>query len=394
MSATKTPKFIFPVILLGFCAALIAIGFFVGRRVQLRQRSESVSLALTEEVEEAVRRQFATETVAGIFEVSERSMDGLEACYYADDPDFTEITWVGPAMPTPFVNYAPSPGRYYSSYINVQQCRYDEDITFDKPEGIFRIFLIGGSVAYGAAAPSNNRTIAGYLEKLLNTESRRKRFGREFQVITFANVGWCSSHERVAVHNRLVEFDPDMIIALTGHNDIAAALKDINVMWGRLFAEEMFFVLSNSVLYEKFERALPPINPGREDVRDESINERMERNIRLTHMALEPRGIEYVVALQPILVNSKKKLTPREQKAIDLSPVAQQMKPRYESMRSMLRGLDEPGLTVLDLVPMFDDAGPAELFIDNCHFGDRGNHMIAKKILESLPPLIRRRLRR
>ena len=59
-----------------------------------------------------------------------------------------------------------------------------------------------------------------------------------------------------------------------------------------------------------------------------------------------------------------------------------------------IAGAPPPGLTFIDLVPMFDDAGPEELFIDNCHFGDRGNDLIAREMVATITRLIAARLGR
>jgi hypothetical protein len=69
---------------------------------------------------------------------------------------------------TPFVGYAPAPGQQHNAHINSFQFRDQREPAMPKPSGVTRIFLTGASVAFGAGAPDDQRTIGGYLQSLLD----------------------------------------------------------------------------------------------------------------------------------------------------------------------------------------------------------------------------------
>ncbi|MCB9247372.1 MAG: hypothetical protein H6613_01930 [Ignavibacteriales bacterium] len=77
-------------------------------------------------------------------------------------------------MPDPFATFSLLPGRYYSAVNSIQQFRYKE-ILGKKKKGEFRIFITGGSTAWGALAPNNESTIGGFLEKILNEKQKVKK---------------------------------------------------------------------------------------------------------------------------------------------------------------------------------------------------------------------------
>src|SRR5258708_16987488 len=78
-----------------------------------------------EQIEEWKQNQ----TVSGAFALAlapdrtTEALAGLERCYYSP-PDFERVTWVSKEVPTPFVGFAPAPGRLVSGFINGMQFRY------------------------------------------------------------------------------------------------------------------------------------------------------------------------------------------------------------------------------------------------------------------------------
>ena len=124
-----------------------------------------------------------------------------------------------PKVPTSFVGSAPWPGHFGNATINSQQFRYDRDIgVFPKPADVYRIFLTGGSVAFGGGAPSNSTAISGFLEKILN-DSLAATLGKKIEVVNAACPAWASTQERIWIEQRLSEMQPDMIISFSGNND-------------------------------------------------------------------------------------------------------------------------------------------------------------------------------
>ena len=56
---------------------------------------------------------------------------------------------------------------------------------------------------------------------------------------------------------------------------------------------------------------------------------------------------------------------------------------RYDAIRSKLSALSLPHYHFFDLTALFDDE-PTDIFIDGCHFGERGNDRIAQALRDRL----------
>jgi len=87
-----------------------------------------------------------------------------------------------------------------------------------KPSDTYRVFMVGGSTMFGAGATSDETTIPGYLQQLLN----EKDFGFDIEVINSGIQGADSNTELKFIEQKLVTFSPDLIIIYDGWNDLRA----------------------------------------------------------------------------------------------------------------------------------------------------------------------------
>ncbi|KAB2900190.1 MAG: hypothetical protein F9K35_07235, partial [Burkholderiaceae bacterium] len=97
------------------------------------------------------------ETLAGVLSVTkltDEQRNNYKNAYSNPAVDAGMISWAVPNQPTPFVGTAPSPGQHQNAYINSWQMRNRQELQNPKPAGVYRIFLTGGSTAYGSGAPS------------------------------------------------------------------------------------------------------------------------------------------------------------------------------------------------------------------------------------------------
>jgi lysophospholipase L1-like esterase len=106
----------------------------------------------------------------------------------------------------------------------------DAPVSLQKPAGVFRIFLIGGSTAFGAG--QNDRyhavhpypdglyaypsSIAGQLKRLLERADPKKRY----EVINAAGFERRIHQSFIQYVQTLVRYRPDLIISLEGMNDV------------------------------------------------------------------------------------------------------------------------------------------------------------------------------
>lgn len=379
----------------------IGIGGLVGHRltyVRMRERAAHAHGFAATQI--AAWRQ--NETFAGAFNLSGSAdrpvvaIEGAADCYYSP-PDFERVGWCGKDMPTPFVGCAPTPGPIAGGFINSMQFRYHREIEPAKPKNTVRIFVTGGSTAFGCGASSNDTTIGGYLETQLN-EALLDR-GIHCEVITAACGAWCSTQERILIENRLIELEADIVISVGGQNDVFWATSGRNILWFRVFQDDYFLTLANATLASNFAEEFPSGDPGAgPPVGCAQAARRLAWNASFSHQALATVGADYVYALQPVLAVSRKIRTPREQSiaaSVEATGWFMQMEEFYRHFRAALRAIQRPGFHFVDTSSVFDDSdGETGCFLDTCHFGDRGNDMIARCLRGHVLPIIEDRLAR
>src|SRR5439155_8368349 len=104
-------------------------------------------------------------------------------------------------------------------YINVLGFRDRRQTYLAKPERTVRIFITGGSTAWGVGASSQKNTISCLLEKILNERASRTT-GYRYEVVNAAFPAWSTTQEKLLIQQRLVDMHPDAVIMLSGNNDV------------------------------------------------------------------------------------------------------------------------------------------------------------------------------
>jgi hypothetical protein len=132
--------------------------------------------------------------------------------------------------------------------INPQGFRDTEPVSPAKPEGEVRIFVLGGSTAFGQLSSSNQATFADQLEKLFNDQvagqqSTPARYqpavlpylaedvdkalalpsripDRKYRVINAAVPGYASGNELAMLMQQITDYSPDMVIVLNSYADL------------------------------------------------------------------------------------------------------------------------------------------------------------------------------
>jgi hypothetical protein len=289
-----------------------------------------------------------------------------------------EISWAVPNIPTPFVGNAPMPGRHGVAHINSMQFRAIKEIEMPKPDNTYRIFITGGSTAFGSGAPSEDRTIAGYLNTILSKELSALT-NLEYEVYTMANPAWATTHERIIIENRLSELDPDLVISFSGNNDVHWSKYGRNVLWFRSYADEFFLRLIRKVYKLTDHRQIPEvtqIEPN--EIPPPLVAKRLIKNVKLSSYVLSQEQIDYVFVLQPTLALTRKSLTKREGKLLRHQDYFRKC---YAQIDNVLRNFHGENYLYIDLTDIFDRMGNQEdVFIDSYHFGDKGNEIIAENI--------------
>ncbi|MBE9129007.1 MULTISPECIES: SGNH/GDSL hydrolase family protein [unclassified Coleofasciculus] len=141
-------------------------------------------------------------------------------------------------------------GKQQSNFwqINEQGFRDDDSVPLLKPKNEIRIFLLGGSTAFGQWNPSNQATLASQLEARLNERIAQQRRSPEkyrpaelpfykpdlakalalpskirdgqYRVINAAVPGYTSGNELAQLALQILPYKPDAIIVLDGYGDL------------------------------------------------------------------------------------------------------------------------------------------------------------------------------
>lgn len=304
--------------------------------------------------------------------------------------DFSSFSWVPPAALTPFVGIGPVPGNHDNAVINNLQMRSESEVLIPKQRNVYRIFITGGSTAYGSGASDQKKTIGGFLSEILNKEVSSFK-GTKFEVFTLAYPAWASTHERIAIENRLSELDPDMVISFSGNNDVHWSWLGEDLLWFKTYSDRYFSNLVNEAY--RITGYGPVENPASRHsaVHPQKVVDRLIKNIRLSSFVLSSGKTKYVFILQPTLAVTKKKLTGRENKVLFARNQEQRQYFNicYGYVRLNLAKLQIANFTFIDQSTVFDDYDDKkEIFLDSYHFGDKGNRIIAQKIRKDILPLL------
>ncbi len=284
-----------------------------------------------------------------------------------------------PMIFTPFVTYAPAPfefkGPFGTMTHNIQQFRYDKNLPYKKQEKEIRIFITGGSTAWGCGAPNDSRTISGYLERELNDRYKGDFF---FTVVNAAAGGWGSTEERVWILNRISEYDPDIIISYSGYNDIDFMVGKNEDIYSFIHHDGGYYYAGLRE-YEYYNRgeyiADKMTNNSSLFYRDNDFPRKIIKNIIIISEYLESTGVTYIYALQPINRKSDSRLLH--------IPAAEIL---IESLKEAEKRHPYIFINHLNLLE-----GREEVFLDNCHLGDIGNSIVAENLMKNLMPVINRR---
>ena len=100
---------------------------------------------------------------------------------------------------------------------NGNRLRNLKEISFDKPDNIFRVLMLGDSRVAGALV-NDDESYPYYLEKLLNERTNSSKF----QVLNAGNGGWAFGEIYTFLKNEGHKYSPDLIILLAPKENISS----------------------------------------------------------------------------------------------------------------------------------------------------------------------------
>ena len=361
--------------------AIFGLGMWAGRYLTLLPFKKQIA-------------NFAKSETLGRMLTSQAERQARSLAYYdsqAAQQNMDNFSWAVPNVLTPFVGNGPRPGQSDNAFINSMQFRSTEELQIPKAPNTYRIFLTGGSTAFGSGAPSQEQNIAGYLNQILNRDLTPIS-DKRYEVFTAANPAWASTHERILIENRLSELEPDMVISFSGNNDVHWGRLGRNILWFRSYSDQFFWDLVNTLYKSVGYDPMPEVTQiAASPVPPPIVAEHLRKNIELSNFVLAAKGARYVFVLQPTISVSSKDLTARERAIVERATpgVVQYFGECYKELRAMLAGLHADGFSYVDLSDAFAGlTDKEEIFLDSYHFGDRGYEIVAKRIAQAIRPML------
>ena len=107
-----------------------------------------------------------------------------------------------------------------------------DEFSQEKPDDVYRIFMLGGSTMFGHGATSDQTTIPGYMQNFFqNNEDEFKP-----QIINGGIQGADSYAELELIETKLVSYLPNMVIVYDGWNDLRAenSAESIHTNWKKI----------------------------------------------------------------------------------------------------------------------------------------------------------------
>ena len=308
---------------------------------------------------------------------------------------------------------------------NAQGFRRDDDTSLAKPPGTLRVFLMGASTAYGLESLSkfgskqyslirNDETIDYFLERYLATALPSSRV----EVINAAVTSFQSHHHLIYLNERVLKFDPDLVIFLDGFNDYYQFAKGFDQFRDYAYQERAHGMLGGPTfsawfyytgwwLFRKSHAVNLIGRAGRNlwyalgtprerasiDVAEALLNlrENAENNfvkmIERNGLVLRHEGVAAAFALQPeIGFEQEKAFSPLEKLIYD--EMANQWLVNYIEFKNRARPIvleymneaaAESGAMVIDLTDIYGGI-TEDIFTDYCHLTPLGNRILAEYV--------------
>ena len=261
----------------------------------------------------------------------------------------------------------------------------------DKLNDTYRIMMVGGSTTFGGI--SDEQTIPAYIQKILNKES-----DVQVEVINAGvNSAW-STTEHQLIKNKLIKYEPDLIIIYDGWNDINVPLsvqlqsmEDLELYPNRETIKKIFKFFRSDIGQIDTPLVIYQIGKSFKSVWsidslniDNQINDVSkissiwtERTKDICELG-DKNNFKVIISIQPFLGTSDRELSKSEMQLLEsgqLSKIANE----YKVFENKLMELEPFCEKTLNLTNVFDDINKP-IFYDEVHIGDEGNKIIAEKI--------------
>jgi hypothetical protein len=339
-----------------------------------------------------IRLWSQSETLLGLLRLMGTDRSAVEGILrvYGSPPEgeafLDSISWMPPTVSAPWTGYALAPGTSANARINAWGFRDDRD-RYPRHGQLYRTILTGGSTAYGSGAPSQDATVAGWMEHRLNS-LHTPQSGMTYEVVNAGLPASTTMHEQVLIHSRLRDIQPDRIVMLSGHNDISYAHLGRNPNWQFVFVSR-----NHAAVINELRRDVGLRHPQSETafaladrLSPVEVARLVAANVAVSAASCAVDHIECVFVLQPDVWSAPKTLTAREQAMV--ARLSEDSRVYWRACQDEIRRqLADAADRVANL--RFVDAsrsitGADDVFLDSCHFGGAGHELVARAIVDAL----------
>lgn len=285
------------------------------------------------------------------------------------------------------------PNQHYST-INVNSHGFrGEEITKEKSDSTYRIFVIGGSTTFGVGSTADTTTIPGFLQKKFDTMT----IGKHIEVVNAGIPKAYSFTEANYIRDKLLDYSPDLLIIYDGWNDIEHNFHDYNKeenKLGETIIRELKrseYVTANVILKLYFNAKHDSVSKIEFD--DSFIDNKVEMWKNVWKEICEvgnDENVDVMIILQPLVGSGKKPLTEEELQHYEHFDHSKLLY-NYEKYADAAIQLESSCDKTVDLRGAFDSYSNM-IYFDGGHTNDLGNEIIAQKMFELSIPIIMNKL--
>jgi lysophospholipase L1-like esterase len=312
----------------------------------------------------------------------------------------------------PYVNYRQRPFRGETITVLPGGVRATWNATPPNDAKPFRIWILGGSSAWGLGA-RDDFTLPSLLSKELS------KLNLAVEVTNFGEIGYVSTQEYIWLSLKLREGNrPDLVILYSGANDILSALQNGLAGWpqneskreasfeaqrnpARVVVAGARGLVEASALNRLASALAARLRGGpvqiagdpawkhprlSDDALAESVLNTYAANCRLVEALGEAYGFQVLFYWQPAIFSKRSASSFERDEIVKynvLRPLFEKTYLQFQKRSAAGNDLD----FVVDLSRLFDD-DPRTLFADFCHITEVANAVLAEKIAKEVAPKV------
>ena len=271
------------------------------------------------------------------------------------------------------------------------------EISKEKPDNTYRIFVVGGSTTFAIRSISDQTTIPGYLQENFD----KLELSKNIEVINAGVPGFKAIDELRLVKTKLIDYSPDLIIIYDGFNDVTyqdfkSKIIKQDVKYDTLeyyYKKYFWFYRTPAVLDKILENDVFKVKPTIQAPMDiENVpglkSSHWYNNINEICDLGKQNGWDTLMILQPWILTGNKTLSETEMKLYN-----KEANPRlgyFEEYKLMLEKLDKLESSCAQTANLWHifDSFEQTVYFDSAHISHKNNKIVADEIFKLAVPIV------